>query len=99
MDKKKLKPIIIIVEMAVLFFLFVYVNTNIESAKMSELNLNFNFESGFYSEDIVVEIYPDSYVPKTSKIYYTLDGNDPDIRRSASQQQRYNVLHARSSAR
>ena len=65
--------------MAVLFFLFVYVNTNIESAKMSELNLNFNFESGFYSEDIIVKIYPDSYVPKNSKIYYTLDGNDPDI--------------------
>ena len=39
--------------------------------------LSFSAESGFYEEDVVLEIDAAGLLPKGAKIHYTLDGEEP----------------------
>ncbi len=39
--------------------------------------LSFSAESGFYEEDVVLEIDAAGLLPKEAKIHYTLDGEEP----------------------
>ena len=61
-----------------LFILLVGYYCYKESKDMVKINcVTFNKESGFYSESINIKLHKNVDLPIGSKLYYTLDGNDP----------------------
>ena len=52
--------------------------SNILSHVLDEKPIKFNYESGFYDKDINLELKLDSAFPSGTKIYYTLNGNNPN---------------------
>ena len=64
------------------FGIYYYLDTKNISSLSQLLDsdaISFNLDSGFYDESITIKIDKDFEIPKAAKLYYTLNGDDPDL--------------------
>ena len=80
MSKKRTTTVLSILSIILLIVMFIWNPCTASNRTMEyrndrnvECEIQFSKQSGFYSEDFLLEIYA-----PTDEIYYTLDGSDPD---------------------
>ena len=84
MDKRKVIKIQLLFFIIVFFVVIAYFlsreNNNVFSilAEQSKNAIYSNIETGFYNEDIKINLTKDKLLPYGSKIFYTTNGEDPD---------------------
>lgn len=81
--RSRLIYLFVIVLFFIAFFgIYYYLDTkNISSLSrlLDSDAISFNLDSGFYDESITIRINKDFEIPKAAKLYYTLNGDDPDL--------------------
>lgn len=76
-QKKSICLVVLVAELLILSCAYCFGIRHIEKDRIKDLELKFDQASGFYDDTISVAIKTSIRVPKTARIYYTLDGNTP----------------------
>ena len=81
--KEIYRKIFLIILVGLMIITCVYIYLNDSNTLEKSLNhvkgdpIAFNYESGFYNHDLEIKIVKDIELPLATKIYYTIDGNNP----------------------